>query len=123
MPDVSWCIKGGARGYVTTRAMSWDLLWKGSGKTLSVAPGREFESSVPKGLRWFWSPDDPCYLRAALFHDVALESGARAFEADMLWATVAITDEAPIWRTALAYSAMLGRRIWLWFQRRERIAP
>ena len=23
MPDVSWCIKGGSRGYVTTRPLEW----------------------------------------------------------------------------------------------------
>lgn len=114
MPDTSWCIKGSSRGYVTTRTMSWDLLWKGSPHTLRVFAGREFESSVPKRLQWLWSPDDPHYLRAALFHDVALESGARVFEADMLWAAVAISDGAPIWRTTLAYIAMMGRRSGHW---------
>lgn len=114
MPDTSWCRAGGSRGYVTTRVMSWDCLWKGSDMTLTVVPGREFESSVPKRFRWLWSPDDPLYLRAALFHDVALENGARVFEADMLWATVAITDKAPIWRTLVAYGGMLSRRIGQW---------
>lgn len=117
VPDISWCRKGGARGYVTMRPMSWDLLWKGSPYSLLVNPGREFESSVPKRLHWLWSPDDPFYLRAALFHDVALENGARVFEADMLWATVAITDDAPLWRTIIAYVLMILRRIWHWARR------
>lgn len=118
MPDTSWCKQGGSRGYVTTQAMCWDLLWKGSPHTLTVDPGREFESSVPRRLHWLWSPDDPLYLRAALFHDVALERGARVFEADMLWATVAVSDGAPIWRTAIAYCLMLCRRSWHWLIKR-----
>lgn len=113
-PDTSWCQKGGARGYVTTRRITWHLLWKGSPFAFLVEPGREFESSVPRRLQWAWSPDDPFYLRAALFHDTALESGARVFEADMLWATVALSDGAPVWRTAIAYSLMLARRVWHW---------
>nr|WP_255596821.1 DUF1353 domain-containing protein [Cognatishimia sp. MH4019] len=98
--------------------MRWDLLWKGSPHTVVVESGREFESSVPRLARWVWSPDDPFYLRAALFHDVAIESGARHFEADMLWATIAISDGAPILRTAMAYLGMLVRRSWLWLVHR-----
>jgi len=116
-PDTSWCEKGGTRGYFTVRPMTWDLLWKGSPYKLTAEPGREFESSVPERLTWLWSPDDPFYLEAALWHDIALESGARVFEADMLWATVALSRGASIWRTVAAYTAMLGRRIWQWLSR------
>ena len=119
MPDVSWCEKGGARGYVATRPMAWDLLWKGSPHTLRVPTGREFEISSPtirwrgRALRWFqpchWivHPDDERFLKPSLFHDVALEHGARYLEADMLWLTIALSNGAPRWRACLAYAGMV----------------
>ena len=58
VPDVSWCIKGGSRGYVTTRPLEWPIGKKESGWRLTVATGREFESSVPElkyKKRWLQS--------------------------------------------------------------------
>ncbi|PIE13834.1 MAG: hypothetical protein CSA70_03715 [Rhodobacterales bacterium] len=118
MPDVSWCEKGGARGYVTTRAVFWSLMWKGSPYVLEIPPGREFESSVPRALRWVWSPDDPQYLKAALIHDTLLESGSRWIEADSQWFAAALSEDAPRVKTALAWSAMILRRLFLWCLRR-----
>ena len=46
MPDVSWCIKGGSRGYVTTRPLEWWIGKYESGWRLTVAEGRQFESSI-----------------------------------------------------------------------------
>lgn len=109
-PDISWCHKGGTRGYVTTRPVSWNLMWKGSPYVLDIPPGQEFESSVPRCLQWLWSPDDPYFLKAALIHDVLLESGARGFEADSQWRAAALSEKAPTIRTGFAYLGMLIRR-------------
>ncbi|MGH1579085.1 DUF1353 domain-containing protein [Planktotalea sp.] len=114
MPDVSWCCKGGARGYVTVRTVYWSLMWKGSPFLLTILPGREFESSVPCVLQWLWSPDDPFYLKAALIHDVLLESGSRTFEADGQWRAAAISEKAPPFKTGIAYAGMILRRYWQW---------
>ena len=81
MPDVSWCIKGGSRGYVTTRPLEWPIGKKESGWRLTVATGREFESSVPElkykkrwlqsllgwfqPFTWLMRPDDPFFLKSA----------------------------------------------------------
>lgn len=113
-PDVSWCRKGGARGYVTTQTVFWNLMWKGSPYVLDIPPGREFESSVPRSLQWLWSPDDPFFLKAALIHDVLLESGARGFEADSQWRAAALSQKAPAVRTGFAYFGMLIRRFGQW---------
>jgi len=110
-PDISWCAKGGSRGYVTTRAVSWNLMWKDSPFILTIQPGREFESSVPRLLKWVWSPDDPHYLKAALIHDVLLESGSRPFEADSQWRAAALSENAPPLRTGVAFTGMLLRRL------------
>ena len=114
MPDVSWCEKGGARGYVTMQAVTWNLMWKDSPFALTIPPGRAFESSVPRILQWLWSPDDPFYLKAALIHDVLLESGARPFEADSQWRAVALSENAPAFRTAIAFAGMIFRRYTQW---------
>jgi hypothetical protein len=109
--DTSWCIKGGSRGYVTTRTVTWHLMWKTSPFVLTIPPGREFESSVPRVLQWIWSPDDPYYLKAALIHDTLLENGSRAFEADAQWRAAALSDHAPPLRTTIAFVAMWTRRL------------
>ena len=113
-PDTTWCRKGGARGYVTTQTVSWNLMWKGSPHIETVLPGREFESSVPRSLQWLWSPDDPYFLKAALIHDVLLEQGARGFEADSQWRAVALSEKALAVRTGFAYFGMLIRRFGQW---------
>ena len=115
---LDWCRKGGSRGYVTTQTVSWNLMWKGSPFVLEIPPGREFESSVPRGLHWLWSPDDPFFLKAALIHDVLIESGARGFEADSQWRAAALSDQAPALRTGVAYCAMLLRRFGQWVFRK-----
>ncbi|MDV7271412.1 DUF1353 domain-containing protein [Thioclava sp. A2] len=94
--------------------MSWNLMWKGSPFVLDIPAGREFESSVPRSLRWIWSPDDPYFLRAALIHDVLLESGARGFEADSQWRAAALANHAPPFRTGVAYAGMIMRRYLQW---------
>ena len=87
---------------------------KESPYVLDIPPGREFESSVPRSLQWLWSPDDPYFLKAALLHDVLLESGARDFEADSQWRAAAFGEKAPAVRTGFAYLGMLIRRFGQW---------
>ncbi len=120
-PDVSWCRKGGARGYVSTKTVTWHLMWKGSPYILTIPPGREFESSVPRSLQWLWSCDDPYFLKAALIHDVLLENGARGFEADSQWRAAALSEQAPAIRTGVAYFGMINRRFWQWIWRKATV--
>lgn len=91
---LSWCVRGGARGYVTTAPVNVSIGKSGSGWFLSIAPGREFESSVPRLLRWILSPHDPRFLRAALIHDHLLETGHRPFFAAGEWHAAARADGA-----------------------------
>ena len=113
-PDISWCRKGGSRGYVTTRNLDWWIGKKDSGWLLTVPAGREFESSVPRVLHWVFSPDDPFFLKAAAIHDMLLEEGYRTAFADSQWFEAALSVHAPKVRTRLAYSAMRARRFWKW---------
>lgn len=117
----NWCCKGGSRGYVTTNTVTWDLMWKGSPFQLTILPGREFESSVPRLLRWAWSPDDPHFLKAALIHDTLLESGSRGFEADSQWRAAALAAGAPAFKTALAFTGMFMRRSLQWMIGKSRV--
>lgn len=113
-PDVSWCKPGDSRDYVTVETVVWDLMWKGSPFSLRIPPGREFESSVPRTLQWLWSPADPYFLKAALIHDYLLESGSRGFEADSQWRAAALSEDAPAFKTAVAYLGMIVRRFIQW---------
>ena len=114
LPDVSWCRKGGARGYVTTQPIEWWIGKKESGWKLTVPVGREFESSVPRFLTWVFSPDDPFFLKSAAIHDTLLEEGFRQAFADSQWFEAALSEHAPGLRTWVAYSAMRARRFLLW---------
>jgi hypothetical protein len=108
--DTSWVKKGGARGYVTKRAFSWSIGKKDSGWVLVVPEGREFESSVPRLLRWLFSPDDPYFLKSAVIHDVLLEDGFREAFADSQWFEAALSVHAPRLRTSVAFTLMILRR-------------
>ncbi|MBK5933697.1 uncharacterized protein DUF1353 [Rhodovulum imhoffii] len=114
LPDVSWCRKGGARGYVTTQPIEWWIGKKESGWKLTVPVDREFESSVPRWLTWVFSPDDPFFLKSAAIHDTLLEEGFRQAFADSQWFEAALSEHAPGLRTWVAYSAMRARRFLLW---------
>lgn len=102
-PDTSWAVKAGSRGYVTVRAFDWWIGKENSGWVLTVPAGREFESSVPRLFRWFFSPDDPYFLKAAATHDMLLESGYRQAFADSQWFEAALSDHAPPFKTWLAF--------------------
>lgn len=114
MPDLSWCMKGGSRGYVVTSPITWQIGKRGSGWVLHIPEGVEFESSVPRLLHWIWSPDDPFYLKAAAIHDTLLESGFRQAFADSQWFEAALSEQAPPMRARLAHAAMTARRFFKW---------
>lgn len=95
MPD--WCIRGGSRGWVTTRPLSWSLGKKGSPYILEIPKGREFESSVPWFLHWIMSPDDPRFLLSACIHDHLLEAGYRPFFAGAEWYDAARFSKVNKW--------------------------
>lgn len=114
MPDTSWCIAGGARGYVTVAPLEWDIGKRESGWQLAVPTGQEFESSVPRWLHWAFPPSDPFFLKSACIHDYLLESGFRPAFADSQWFEAALSEHAPPLRTRLAYTAMRLRRFFLW---------
>lgn len=102
-PD--WCSPGGARGYITRQTVAWGIGKKGSPWVLTIPPGREFESSVPRLARWIVSPDDPRFLRSALIHDHLLEAGYRPFFAAGEWYDAALSEGAP---RGLALAAALA---------------
>lgn len=114
LPNVSWCRKGGKRGYVTVQPIEWWIGKKESGWKFTVPVGREFESSVPRLLTWLFSPDDPFFLKSAAIHDALLEDGFRQAFADSQWFEAALSEHAPGLRTWVAYSFMRGRRFLLW---------
>jgi len=63
------------RGYITVKFVRWEIGAIGSGLWLNVPPGFSFDVSVPRALRWLFSPHNPQYLKAAALHDYALSLG------------------------------------------------
>jgi len=84
---------------------------KGAAHPLIIPHGFEFESSVPRGLRWVLSPDDPRFLKAAAVHDWLLENGYQTDFADSQWRDAARSDHAPRWKRAGAFFLMRLRRL------------
>lgn len=108
----SWYEKGGSRGYVTTRPRLWESGWKGSGHLITVPEGFEFESSVPRLLKWVISPDDPYFLWAACLHDYLIEVvKARRPFCDSQWLEAARSDKAPALKREFAYIGMRVRML------------
>ena len=69
-----WAERQG-RGYITVKFVRWEIGAIGSGLWLNVPPGFSFDVSVPRALRWLFSPHNPQYLKAAALHDYALSLG------------------------------------------------
>jgi len=69
-----WADRLGA-GYITTKPLGWEVGRKGSGLWLVVPPHYPFDVSVPRALRWLFSPHNPRFLKAAALHDFALVDG------------------------------------------------
>jgi hypothetical protein len=74
MPVPDWYESTGGTLYTTTSPLTWGIGREG-GPPITVPPGFAFDVSVPPGLRWWASPHDPRYLRAAAIHDWLLTDG------------------------------------------------
>lgn len=109
-----WYENGGRRGYISVRDLDWCIGRKDSGWILTIPAGTEFESSVPAVLKWVFPPDDPRFLKSALIHDYLIESGYRRAFADSQWFEAALSVQAPVLRTWVAYSGMRFRRFVQW---------
>lgn len=71
-PD--WCRRLGGIRYATTTPLAWGIGREG-GPEIIIPSGFPFDVSVPPPLRWWASPHDPRYLRAAALHDWLLLDG------------------------------------------------
>lgn len=101
---MDWCVRGGARDYVTTREVVWHIGAKDSEWVLVVPEGFEFESSVPRWLWWLLSPYNPLYLKSACVHDYLLEvKNAKPYFAASEWLDAAYSEGAGRGK-AFAYS-------------------
>lgn len=105
-----WCKKGGSRGYVTTLCVDWPIGCKESRHIEVIPDGFEFESSVPRILRWLWSPDDPTFLLSACVHDWLLEAGYDRDFCDSQWLAAARKSQANRFRAKTARLVMMLRR-------------
>lgn len=58
--------------YASNSSLALRVGGEGAHLTIVVPAGYEFDVSVPRQLRWAFSPHDHRFLRAAAFHDYAL---------------------------------------------------
>lgn len=67
-----WCAPVGP--YLAGGA-AYRVLWPVTVGGVTVPPGFVFDVSIPRGLRWWFSPHDGRFLLAAAGHDFALSRG------------------------------------------------
>lgn len=109
-----WCRHIGGIDFETTAPLRWEIGAKGSGDWLEVPEGFRFQTSIPRGLRWLFSPMDRRYLRAACLHDYALHvRGWDRVSAAAPFAT-ALRDEVNEWK-ALAFT--IAVITWKWSEK------
>ena len=113
--DLSWCRKGGSRGYVVIRPIHWRIGGKKSAHMEVIPAGFEFESSVPQGLKWFLSPDDPLFLLSAAVHDWFLEHELQYDYdfCDSQWLAAARKSKAPRRKAGTVRLLMMLRRCFM----------
>ena len=106
--------RGEVRRWRTTVPIEWDVGRKASGHRVTIPAGTEFESSVPRLLRWWMRPDDPRYLLAALVHDFLLDAGIYGrLQAGADWDDAARAAGAPAAKTNLALMGIMAKAICL----------
>jgi len=106
--------RGTVRRWRTTHPIEWDVGRQASGHRVTIPAGTEFESSVPRLLRWWMRPDDPRYLLAALVHDYLLEAGIYGrLQAAADWDDAARAAGAPAGKTNLALMGIMAKALWL----------
>lgn len=64
----------GGINYRTTDDFTW-AIGKSDGPKIIIRSGFEFQSSVPKVLRWLVSPHHPAWIVSAIIHDWFLNNG------------------------------------------------
>jgi hypothetical protein len=84
--------------YLVTGALSWELGFVGSGLVVTVLPGKTFDVSIPRGLRWFFDPHDPSFLKAAALHDDLLRLGWDRITAGAVFHEALKADGVKRWR-------------------------
>jgi len=99
--------RGTKRKWKTYYPVTWDVGSVGSGRTIVIPAGTEFESSVPKFATWFIHPDDPRFLLAALVHDYLLEVGSYGrLQAAAEWYDGAKASNAPTFKAKVGFIAI-----------------
>lgn len=89
--------------YQTTAPISWEIGRLGSGLVYTVPVGTAFDVSVPRPLRWLFSPHNPSYLKAACVHDTMLIDGwtgvacGAAFHDALRADGVSVLQRLPMW--------------------------
>lgn len=68
----SWCVPTTGIKWRNIVSVKWEVGTIGSDLWLIVPVGSVFDVSIPRGLRWLLSPNDPRFLKAACLHDYAL---------------------------------------------------
>ena len=103
-PVLDWCKRGGSRGWVTIQEVLWRVGGKFSPLEITVPIGFEFESSVPRGLRWIVSQNDPHFILSACVHDYLLEvSHFEVLACAAEWHAAAKKSKAPAWKRVPMY--------------------
>lgn len=67
-----WSAPSGGIKYRLTQPIDWGVGTPKSGLRIKIQPGRVFDVSVPRGLRWLIDPHNPKYRIAGLIHDELL---------------------------------------------------
>lgn len=69
---VDWSEPASGIKYRLTQPIDWGVGTPMSGLRIKIQPGKLFDVSVPRGLRWLINPHNPKYRIAGLIHDELL---------------------------------------------------
>jgi len=97
----------------TGAILEWEIGRLGSGWLLMIPPGFVFDSSVPRCLHWWRSPDYRPWLLAAAVHDRLLAEGHDRHFAAAEWYRAARAKEPHSVSVVIAY---VGVALWAFVQ-------
>lgn len=97
--------------YRVVKPIYWDIFYLGSGLTVHVPAGYDFDVSVPKWLCWLVNPHKVEFLKAACLHDFLLESGSDRVTAAAVFHEALKADGVSLWRRLAMWLAV---SLWKW---------
>lgn len=107
----NWFLEQANDQYLTIKPLAWEVGKVGSQLWITVPSYTFFDVSVPRIMRWWVSPHDSRFLKAAALHDFALRSNWDRVSSASLFSEALRATKVPAFKRLICTLAVI---LWHW---------